>query len=91
MNDDNTSQFSSTRRLEWDLIKECTIETKLDEGLLTKIPYNVIRSSHSKTNFYLKNFRIKQIRSNFILFISYEWYFEEVNKTVQINFINGLR
>ncbi|CAF0932007.1 unnamed protein product [Brachionus calyciflorus] len=55
MNDDNISQCSSTRRLEWDLFKEFTIETELDEALLTKNPYNIIRSSHSKTNCNLKN------------------------------------
>ena len=42
MNDDNISQCSSTRRLEWDLLKEFTIETELDEALLTGIPFYLI-------------------------------------------------
>ncbi|CAF1101211.1 unnamed protein product, partial [Brachionus calyciflorus] len=56
MIDDTSSQTSSSsgRGLEWDCLKEFYDEVELDEVLLTKIPYNSIRSSHSKTNCNLR-------------------------------------
>ncbi|CAF1085177.1 unnamed protein product [Brachionus calyciflorus] len=52
--DEVSSQCSSSRSLDWLLLKETNSEDEIDEILQTKIPYNSIRSSHSKTNCKLR-------------------------------------
>ncbi|RNA19910.1 hypothetical protein BpHYR1_048720 [Brachionus plicatilis] len=49
-----SSQCSSTKSLEWNILLQANDEEEMDETILTKIPYNSIRSSHTKTNCNLK-------------------------------------
>lgn len=52
-NDEISSQgsySSSSREIECDQLKEFNLESDLDQALLIKLPYNTIRTSHSKTN-----------------------------------------
>ncbi|RNA06074.1 hypothetical protein BpHYR1_032852 [Brachionus plicatilis] len=50
-----SSQSSSTRGLDWDLLRDYDDESDLEDALVTKLPYNTVRSSHSKSNCNLKS------------------------------------